>query len=365
VSSAILYAAIVAIWIGVLVPRWLRYDHARDGHLRLRRFSSRRDSQAHAGDASGRPGLSQDGRPRYTSFGGSGAVQAGPEDALAGSPGAGAASAYVSAPVSGNIDSMAQLSEAEAEPVRPYGWSAEEYLRHERSGQRDPQPERGPAGHSGCAEHDGAHGERLHYGERAGRDERPPSSERPRHDAHRQHERPQRPERPDDGEQAVPLSGERPGMADSDRRTRVIQGRRRMLWMLLVLTAIAAGLASLGLAAWWIVVPPVVVLLGYLLLLREAAQADAEARERAATMARRAREAEARREREATAQRDADAQREQARRAAQAGTPPGGSAPVWAANETLSHAEIIDISERVGDQLYDQYADAKLRAVGD
>jgi hypothetical protein len=28
-------------------------------------------------------------------------------------------------------------------------------------------------------------------------------------------------------------------------------------------------------------------------------------------------------------------------------------------------AEIIDISARVGDQLYDQYADAEVRAVGD
>ena len=53
------------------------------------------------------------------------------------------------------------------------------------------------------------------------------------------------------------------------------------------------------------------------------------------------------------------------RRAAQAGTVPSGSAPVWAAHEPLPHAEIIDISGRVGDQLYDQYADAKLRAVGD
>ena len=71
-SSAILYAAIVAIWIGVLVPRWLRHDHARDGHLRLRRFSRRRDTVPDAGEASARAGFSDDGRPRYTSFGGSG-----------------------------------------------------------------------------------------------------------------------------------------------------------------------------------------------------------------------------------------------------------------------------------------------------
>ena len=63
------------------------------------------------------------------------------------------------------------------------------------------------------------------------------------------------------------------------------------------------------------------------------------------TMARRAREA----------RQAADAQRA-------TGT---GSSPAWPAHETLPPAEIIDISERVGDQLYDQYADARLRAVGD
>ena len=39
--------------------------------------------------------------------------------------------------------------------------------------------------------------------------------------------------------------------------------------------------------------------------------------------------------------------------------------PVPDSAETDPRAEIIDISERVGDQLYDQYTDAKLRAVGD
>jgi hypothetical protein len=357
VSSAILYAAIVAIWIGVLVPRWLRHEQTGDGHLRLRRFSSRRGTQAHAGDAGARAGFSQDGRPRYTSFGGPGAAQGGPgaapgapRAARAGKPGSDEEGVnpigynsesqtdngmHVSAPVSGNTNSMAQLYEAEvATPVRPYGWSAQQYLRHERGSERDPRPERSPAEHAGSMEHAG----------------------------HRDGERPQRPH---DGEEALPPSGERPGMADSERRARVVRGRRRMLWMLLVLTGSAVGLAYLSLAAWWIVVPPVVLLFGYLLLLREAAHADAEARERAAVVARRAREADAQRTREAEAERAADAQREQDRRAAQAGTPPGGSAPVWAAHETLSHAEIIDISERVGDQLYDQYADAKLRAVGD
>ena len=308
-SSAILYAAIVAIWIGVIVPRWLRHDHARDGHLRLRRFSRRRDTVPNAGAASARAGFSDDIRPRYSSFGGPGTAptaQGAPEEAVAD-------------PSGSEFDA--------ATPVRPYGWSAEEYLRQERTGERDPRgkPERRHAG---------------------------------------------RPPRPHNGEQAVPGPGERPRTADSERRPGVVRSRRRMLSMLVVVMAIAIGFAYFSVAAWWIVVPPTVLLLGYLMLLREAGHADAEARERAAVRPRRAREAETQRSREAeahraaAARRAAEAQRDQARRAAPAGTPPGEPAPVWAADETVSHAEIIDISERVGDQLYDQYADTKLRAVG-
>ena len=309
-SSAILYAAIVAIWIGVIVPRWLRHDHARDGHLRLRRFSRRRDTVPDAGETSARAGFSDDGRLRYTSFGGPGTAptaQGAPDEAVAG-------------PSGSEFDAPAA--------VRPYGWSAEEYLRQERTGQWDPQ---GKA-------------ERRHA-------ERPP--------------------RPHDGEQAVPGPGEPPGTGNSERRRRVVRGRRRMLSMLVVLAAIAIAFAYFSVAAWWIVVPPTVLLLGYLMLLREAAHADAEARERAAVLPRRAHEAETQRSREAEARRAvearraAEAQREQARRAAPAGTAPGSPAPVWAAHETLSQAKIIDISGRIGDQLYDQYADAKLRAVGD
>ena len=303
-SSAILYAAIVAIWIGVIVPRWLRHDHALDGHLRLRRFSRRRDTVPDAAEASARAGFSDDRRPGSTSFGGPGTAptaQGAPDEAIAGLSGS-------------EFDAPA--------PVRPYGWSAEEYVRQERTGQRDPR----------------------------GKAER---------------RRAERPPRPHGGQQAVPGPGERRGTADSQRWARGVRGRRRMLGMLVVLTAIAIGFASLSVAAWWIVVPPAVLLLGYLMLLREAAHAAAEARERAVALPRRAREAETQRAREADARRAAETQREQARRAAQAGTPPDGPAPVWAAHETLSHAQIIDISERVGDQLYDQYADAKLRAVGD
>ena len=67
-SSAILYVAIVAIWIGVLVPRWLRHEHAHDGHLRLRRFSL--GGRQRADGTAARAGFSEDGYPRYTRFGG-------------------------------------------------------------------------------------------------------------------------------------------------------------------------------------------------------------------------------------------------------------------------------------------------------
>jgi hypothetical protein len=74
----------------------------------------------------------------------------------------------------------------------------------------------------------------------------------------------------------------------------------------------------------------------YLLLLREAALADAEnARWRA---------------------RHVHAARQRARARARES---------WATRTPQPTAEIIDISARLGDQLYDQYADATVRAVGD
>ncbi|HEX4255570.1 MAG TPA: hypothetical protein VH089_10810, partial [Streptosporangiaceae bacterium] len=63
-SSAILYVAIVAIWIGVLVPRWLKHENSQSG---LRRLS--RHFGAHAADEDpSRAGFDPAGRPRYTSF---------------------------------------------------------------------------------------------------------------------------------------------------------------------------------------------------------------------------------------------------------------------------------------------------------
>jgi len=153
----------------------------------------------------------------------------------------------------------------------------------------------------------------------------------------------------DDGRARPPAAG---------RRERVLQARRRMLVTLTGITAGAAAITLVHLAAPWVVIPPAVMLAGFVLLLREAARSDAE----------RAFEAAWRRERttsaDATAAGGPDrqqagpaggAQAEVASPQAEVPSPPAG----------VPSAQIIDISGRVGDQLYDQYADAEVRAVGD
>jgi hypothetical protein len=119
-------------------------------------------------------------------------------------------------------------------------------------------------------------------------------------------------------------------------RSRVLQTRRRLLTMLVLLAVAAGTCTALKLTAWWVCVPPAVMLGMYLLLLRETAIADAERAHWLAVME----------------QRRAD--RERAYRA-----------EVQQAPEEQPSAEIIDISGRVNDMLYDQYADATVRAVGD
>ena len=101
---------------------------------------------------------------------------------------------------------------------------------------------------------------------------------------------------------AAPLSAE-------EARRRIVGGRRRLLGMLIALEIAAIALAVLGLAAMWVVVPPTIMLIGYLLLLREAAQADAERAKREAEAAAHARERErAARARARVAQRDTPAE---------------------------------------------------------
>lgn len=119
-------------------------------------------------------------------------------------------------------------------------------------------------------------------------------------------------------------------------RAKILQARRRLMTTLVLLGIAAVGGTLLGLTSAWVCVPPVIMLGMYALLLREAALADTD------NARRRAREAHIARQRA----------RQRAREA-------------WAARTPQPTAQIIDISSRLGDQLYDQYADATVRAVGD
>ena len=134
----------------------------------------------------------------------------------------------------------------------------------------------------------------------------------------------------------------RPQPGPSQSREQMLRARRRMLTILVGLTIATVLFAFTGLVQWWICVPPVAMLVLYVLLLREIAMADAE-------LARKRRAWEARQD-QAQAAEAADWRREQER-----------SEP----EDPEQTAEIIDISSRVGDELYDQYADAAVRAVGD
>jgi hypothetical protein len=93
---------------------------------------------------------------------------------------------------------------------------------------------------------------------------------------------------------ATPAAPPRPAPALSaeEARRRIVTGRRRLLGMLILLEIAAIALAVVGLAALWVIIPPTIMLTGYLLLLREAAHADAERAQRDAQAAAHARERE-------------------------------------------------------------------------
>jgi hypothetical protein len=134
------------------------------------------------------------------------------------------------------------------------------------------------------------------------------------------------------------------GLRDGEHK-KVLVARQRLLYMLLALAIGSGALAFTKMAAWWVIVPPTIMLLGYIGLLREASKADAERRE-----LERARATAA----AAVAVAAVAARRETAPVPAKAPPPP--------------NAEVIDISASLtsaGQEFFDQYADAKLRAVGD
>jgi hypothetical protein len=146
----------------------------------------------------------------------------------------------------------------------------------------------------------------------------------------------------------------RTGRVRQSQRGMILQARRRMFVMITILTAGAVGMAGTHMAAWWVIVPPGMMLGGFMLVLHEAARSDsARARRLAATASAGVGRAGAGVER--TVRQDAV---EGVVAAEASPAPVAEPEPTWS-------AKIIDISARLGDQLYDQYADAAVRAVGD
>jgi hypothetical protein len=288
VSSAILYLAIVAIWAGILVPRWVRRSH--DG----------------SGTAKNQPAA--ESQP---------VAEPGP-----------------------HADAEAELPAGAAVPadgmVHEHGVAVE----HGVAFEYDAAFEYGTVRAGGTGyEHEAAveHGAAVEY--HAARDD--PAGLDASDSAG------------GDAEPGLTLRGrqlwsEEPGWRLLRRRgrprpavtrTAALRARRRMLTALVTLTIVAVVLTAERMAPLWIIAPPAGMLGLLVLVLRGAARADAKAAERAAA----ARAAYAARQAELAARRRA--------RETQAAPEPT--------------AEIIDISARVNDQLYDQYADGAVRAVGD
>ena len=282
-SSAILYLAIVAIWACVLVPRWLHRWHDTPSEEEL---SCEQEEAADRPEASG-PGQPADAGESAAGVRGFATLR---EQVVE-------AEAHVA------WEGPATLADPVASdgPVASARFAAVSYSVTEVSVSAT-----GLGGPDGAAAHD----EPAPYAGTAS----------------------------GDGDGRWPSPGRSRPRGPAAGRAHVMQVRRRMLTMLVTLAIATVGSAFIGLTAWWVVVPSAVMLGVYLLLLREAAHADAEnARSRAEAHARcRA------------------AARERARQARAAAPQPT--------------AEIIDISAlaiQAGDQLYDQYADAEIRAVGD
>ncbi len=247
-SSAILYVAIVAIWAGVLIPRWLRRDSS---------------SSEPAGDSAG-------------------------ED----------------------------LSTAKSDSAAP----GEEPVARPRRQDPAPVAHATPRAEGGLQARTGTRREARAEArtEARTRAEARPEAAEARREASR---------------------GEPRGGPPDQEHKRVLSARRRLLGMLLMLAIGSGALAFTKLAAWWVVVPPSVMLLSYMALLREAAKADAEQRDLARTRAVRT----------------------------VAAAPPV-AVPTAAPPAPAPGAEVIDLSASLGpagEEFYDQYADAKLRAVGD
>ena len=273
-SSAFLYLAIIAIWAGVLIPRWLKRDSSR--------AKAAKSSRSQSPEARQSPDELTNDEPVE--------VNAGADAGRAG------------------VHMADDNTHAEADPSRVAG-AGRAAGTGRASGRDRVAGANRVAGASGARAADEAEAVLADEDELSGYESGEPAGLRP---------------------------------ADPQTRRRVLSARRRMLMMLIVLSVAAAGIAVVGMAAWWVAIPPVAMLGGYLLLLREVRHADTE---RALVRA----DAEQRAEHHAEQRRLREAQE---------------AAAVKQRKEAPT-ARVIHISDRVRDELFDQYAEDERRAVGD
>jgi hypothetical protein len=328
-SSAILYAAIVAIWACVLVPRWLRQRSAPSrqaepvGDLSAAPELDERPAEplTEAADASAADS------PAPTSAQPAAAEQAEAQPAAAQAGVAQPAPAQPSAAQAGVAQpapaqpSAAQLAVAKPGPAQP---AAAQLSRAQpaaaQPGPAQPGPARSRAESSFIAE---------------------PA--------------------------APPASYALAVTTHTGSHVQLLRARRRLLATLVLITAAAAGLSALHLAPRWLAIPPVLMLAGFIVLLRDAAHSDAERSRRRALAARVGSHAVASQEADGRAQLAKPGSTPLAAQAQPVQVPDVTLPPLPAVSAEPQewNAQVIDISARRGDQLYDQYADAAERAVGD
>jgi hypothetical protein len=178
-----------------------------------------------------------------------------------------------------------------------------------------------------------------------------------------------------DDAQRPPAARAAEPVSAAEARRRMLAARRRLLLMLAGLEIAAVTLAVIGLAAVWVVIPPSIMLIGYLLLLREAGQADAERARHEAEAAAHARERllRARRATPAEGTSTAGVAAAAAALAARLAAAPVAAdyedsgpgrdfAPGLAGKYTTSNA---DADADADEDYYDAYEPPRLRAVGD
>jgi hypothetical protein len=312
-SSAILYLAIVAIWACVLVPRWLRRSHVAPSDPEVLADQDQPEQAEYDRfdefAAAGRGATADYAAPPEETAAAYPDPLAWENPAAAAAPGA---PTVPESPVEASYSFTASYSaevtySASAETETADSGMPADYI--------DPGVPAAYGGPTAHGEPGPDHGETHDDGQIA-KGNPAPGRRRPQ----------------------VPMAP--PGPAPH-----TLQARRRTLTILVAITVAALGAAFIGLTPWWTSVLPFVLLGVYLLLLREAAHADAEHAQ--SWVEARARAAEA--------AQAAELARERARQA-------------YVAPPPQPTAEIISISElaaQAKDQLYDQYADAEVRAVGD